>query len=275
MHLEDYFDEKVASTYDSDVDAFNPKTINPVVNFLAELADAGNALEFGIGTGRIALPLAMRGIEVHGIDLSNAMLTKLTEKTEGNNIVVTQGDFATTLCKKTFSLVYLIFNTIMNLTTQEEQVKCFQNAALHLNPAGCFVIEVMIPALQSIPHGETNHVFDRSEEHWGIDTYDFVSQSLVSHHMRFRNQKVEQSSIPFRYVWPSELDLMARIANLKLKARWGSWKKEPFTNTSRYHVSVWQKTSLLGYYLLLLTPYSLILTSENPYTLLPNLPQSL
>ncbi len=129
----------------------------------------------------------------------------------------------------------------MNLTTQDEQVRCFQNAASHLNPGGCFLIEVIVPALRRIPHGETNHVFDLSDEHWGIDTYDVVSQSVKSHHLRIRNQKVELSSIPFRYVWPSELDLMARIANLKLKARWGGWKKEPFTNTSRYHVSVWQK----------------------------------
>ena len=241
MDIDDYFDEKVASTYDSDVDAFRPEAVDPVVDFLAELADGRSALEFGIGTGRIALPLAMKGIEVHGIDLSKAMLAKLTEKTGGDSIVLTQCDFATTSCKRTFSLVYLIFNTIMNLTTQDKQVKCFQNAASHLNAGGCFVIEVIVPALGLIPHGETNHVFDLGDEHWGIDTYDFVSQSIVSHHMKVRNQKAELSSIPFRYVWPSELDLMARIANLKLKARWGGWKKEPFTNTSRYHVSVWEK----------------------------------
>lgn len=241
MHYDEYFDEKAASTYDSDVDAFNPETINPVVDFLAELASDGTALEFGIGTGRIALPLAIKGIEVYGIDISNAMLAKLAEKEGGDKIIVTQGDFATASFEKTFSLVYLIFNTIMNLTTQEEQVRCFQNAALHLNPGGCFVIEVMVPALQQIPHGETNHVFDLSENHWGIDTYDVVSQSVVSHHVKVCNQNVELSSIPFRYVFPSELDLMARIANLKLKARWGGWKKEPFTNTSRYHISVWEK----------------------------------
>ncbi len=241
MHNDGYFDEKVASTYDDDVDSFSPEVINPVVDFLSELADGGNALEFGIGTGRIALPLAMKGIEVHGIELSNAMIAKLAEKTGGDRIPVTQGDFATTSCGGSFSLVYLIFNTIMNLTTQEQQVRCFQNAASHLDPGGSFIIEVMVPALQSLPHGETNHVFDFRDNHWGIDTYDVVSQSLRSHHLRIRNQKVELSSIPFRYVWPSELDLMARIANLKLKARWGSWKKEPFTNTSRYHVSVWEK----------------------------------
>ena len=241
MPSDGYFDEIVASTYDYDVDSFNPEAVDPVVNFLAELANGGSALEFGIGTGRIALPLAMKGIEVHGIDISNAMLTKLAQKTGGDRIPVTQGDFATTSCGKSFSLVYLIFNTIMNLKTQDEQVKCFQNAASHLNPGGSFVIEVMVPALQLIPFGEKNYVFDLCDDHWGVDTYDFVSQSVQSHHVRVRNQKLEMSSIPFRYVWSSELDLMAKIANLKLKARWGSWKKEPFTNTSRYHVSVWEK----------------------------------
>ncbi|MEO0688031.1 MAG: class I SAM-dependent methyltransferase [Cyanobacteria bacterium J06649_11] len=241
MNTQGYFDEQIASTYDSDVDAFNIEAINPVVDFLSELAVDRSALEFGIGTGRIALPLAMKDIEVHGIDNSQAMLAKLAQKAGGDSIAVNQGNFAITSCKRKFSLVYLIFNTIMNLTSQEEQVKCFQNAALHLNPGGCFVIEVMVPRLQSIPHGETNHVFEFREDYWGIDTYDVVTQSLKSNHLRIRNQNVELYSIPFRYVWPSELDLMARIANLKLKARWGGWKKEAFTNTSRYHVSVWEK----------------------------------
>lgn len=241
MHSDGYFHESVASTYDDDVNAADSEAINPVVDFLAELAGGGSALEFGIGTGRIALPLAMKGVDVHGIDLSHAMLTKLAEKPGGDRIPVTQGDFATTSCEGSFSLVYLIFNTIMNLTTQDKQIKCFQNAASHLNPGGSFVIEVMVPALQRIPFGETNHVFEFRDDYWGIDTYDVVSQSLTSHHLRIRNQELEQSSIPFRYVWPSELDLMARIANLKLKARWGGWEKEPFTNTSHYHVSVWEK----------------------------------
>ncbi|MBE9099201.1 class I SAM-dependent DNA methyltransferase [Vacuolonema iberomarrocanum] len=242
MHSDEYFDERVASTYDDDIDSSSPEAIEPVVDFLAELAGGGRALEFGIGTGRIALPLVMKGIEVHGIDLSSAMLAKLAEKSGGDRIPVTHGDFATTSCDGSFSLVYLIFNTIMNLTTQDAQVRCFQNAASHLAPGGSFVIEVMVPALQRVPYGETKHVFELSDEHWGIDTYDVVTQSLTSHHLRVRGQKVERSSIPFRYVWPSELDLMARLANLQLKARWGGWKQEPFTNTSRYHISVWEKS---------------------------------
>ena len=240
MHHDGYFDANVVATYDDDVDG-SPAAVDPVVNLLAELAGDGRALEFGIGTGRIALPLANRGTEVRGIDLANAMLAKLAQKPGGDRIPVTQGNFATASCNGLFALVYLVFNTIMNLTTQDEQVRCFQNAALHLQPGGSFVIEVMVPALQHLPAGETNHVFDLRDDHWGIDTYDVISQSLTSHHMRVRDQRVEVASIPFRYVWPSELDLMARIANLNLKARWGSWQKEPFTNTSRYHISVWKK----------------------------------
>jgi SAM-dependent methyltransferase len=241
MMSDGYFDTGVAATYDDDIDSSDSKIVDPVVDFLAELAGGGRALEFGVGTGRIALPLAMKGIEVHGIDLSQAMLAKLTEKTGGDRIYVTQGDFVTTSCEGPFALVYLIFNTIMNLTTQDEQVRCFQNAALHLEPGGRFVIEVMVPALQLIPFGETRRVFEFRDDYWGVDTYDVVFQKLISHHFRSRDQKTERSSIPFRYVWPSELDLMAKIANLKLKARWGNWKKEPFINTSRYHVSVWEK----------------------------------
>ena len=241
MHDDGYFDAKAAATYDDDVESCSPDSIAPVVDFLAELAGDGSALEFGIGTGRIALPLAMRGIEVCGIDLSQAMLAKLAEKPGGDRIPAIQGDFSTATYGGSFSLVYLIFNTIMNLTTQEAQVLCFQNAASHLKTGGYFVIEVMVPALQQLPHGATNHVFELRDDRWGIDTYDVVSQTLKSHHMRVRDRQVELSSIPFRYVWPSELDLMARIANLKLVARWGGWKKEPFTNTSRCHVSVWEK----------------------------------
>lgn len=242
MQNDGYFNPRVAATYDDDVGYADPETVDPVVNFLAELADGGKALEFGIGTGRIALPLAMKGVEVYGIDLSQAMLTKLAEKPGSDRINVTQGDFATTVCEGSFSLVYLIFNTIMNLTTQDEQVRCFQNAAAHLDPGGSFVIEVMMPALQLIPFGETRRVFEFCGDHWGVDTYDVVSQGLTSHHFRIRDGRTELSAIPFRYVWPSELDLMAKIANLQLQARWGGWQQEPFTNLSRHHVSVWEKT---------------------------------
>lgn len=244
MTNDGYFGEDIAATYDDDIGSNDPDSVQPTVDFLAELATSGRALEFGIGTGRIALPLSKKNIEVHGIDLSKAMLAELSAKPGGTQISVTQGDFATTSCQGSFSLVYLVFNTIMNLTTQNAQVSTFQNAASHLDPGGSFVIEVMIPALQQLPLGETNHVFEFHDDHWGIDTYDVVSQTLESHHLRIRDQKMELSSTPFRYVWPSELDLMARIANMRLKARWGSWKKEPFTNTSRHHISVWEKLAV-------------------------------
>ncbi|KAI9129262.1 class I SAM-dependent methyltransferase [Acaryochloris sp. CCMEE 5410] len=244
MTNDGYFGEDIAATYDDDIGSNDPDSVQPAVDFLAELATSGRALEFGIGTGRIALPLSKKNIEVHGIDLSKAMLAELSAKPGGTQISVTQGDFATTSCQGSFSLVYLVFNTIMNLTTQNAQVSTFQNAASHLDPGGSFVIEVMVPALQLLPLGETNHVFEFHDDHWGIDTYDVVSQTLESHHLRIRDQKMELSSTPFRYVWPSELDLMARIANMRLKARWGSWKKEPFTNTSRHHISVWEKLAV-------------------------------
>ena len=241
MQSDGYFDQSVAATYDDDVESDRGEAVDPLVDCLAELAGGGRVLEFGIGTGRIALPLAMKGVEVQGIDQSQAMLAQLAAKPGGDRLPVTQGDFATTCCEGSFSLVYLIFNTIMNLTMQEAQVRCFQNAASHLAPGGRFVIEVMVPALQRLPLGETHQAFECRDDHWGIDIYDVVSQTVQSHHMRVRNQVVERSSIPFRYVWPSELDLMARIADQKLTARWGGWQQEPFTNPRRYHVSVWEK----------------------------------
>jgi SAM-dependent methyltransferase len=237
-----YFDERVASRYDeSSAEMFAPEAVGPAVDFLAGLAGDGRALELGIGTGRIALPLAERGVEVHGIDLSNAMVARLREKPGGDEIGVTIGDFATARVDGTFSLAYLVFNTINNLTTQAEQVACFRNAAAHLEPGGCFVIEVGVPDLRRLPPGETMHVFDASEGHWGIDEYDVANQGLVSHHFSLVDGEIERVSMPFRYVWPSELDLMAELAGMRLRERWSGWKREPFTSESRQHVSVWAK----------------------------------
>jgi SAM-dependent methyltransferase len=237
-----YFDEGVAARYDESLAGmFAPEVVGPVVDFLAELAGGGEVLELGIGTGRIALPLARRGIHVHGIELSRAMAARLLEKPGGERIAVTIGDFATTRVEGTFGLAYLVFNTIMNLTTQDEQVACFANVADHLAPAGCFVVEVGVPDLQRLPPGESFHPFDVSETHLGLDEYDLASQGLVSHHYRAVDGGFERFSIPFRYVWPSELDLMARLAGMRLRERWGSWSREPFTSESRRHVSVWEK----------------------------------
>src|SRR5439155_11000293 len=213
---------------------FQLAAIDPVVEFLAELAGDGAALELGIGTGRIALPLAQRGVRVHGIDLSGAMVAKLREKPGAEEIGAEIGDFATTRVDGTFSLVYLVFNTVGNLTTQDEQVACFQNAANHLEPGGHFVIEVGIPQLQRLPPGETVRPFDVSDEHLGFDEYDIANQGLISHHFsRGADGAWRRASIPFRYVWPAELDLMAQLARLRLRARWADWDRSPFTSDSR------------------------------------------
>ncbi len=242
MHDDGYFDEPVAAKYDESSDEmFDPEAVDPVVDFLLELAGDGRALELGIGTGRIALPLARRGVPVHGIDLSEAMVARLRAKPGGGDIGITIGDFATTPVEGSFSIAYLVYNTIMNLTTQAAQVACFRNVAAHLEPGGCFVIEVGVPGLQRLPPGETYVVFDFSETHWGIDEYDVARQGLVSHHFQAVDGKIERSSGPFRYVWPSELDLMAELAGMRLRERWGGWKREPFTSDSRKHVSIWEK----------------------------------
>jgi SAM-dependent methyltransferase len=222
---------------------FDPAVLEPAVEVLVELAGNGSALELGIGTGRVALPLASRGVPVHGIELSKAMVARLRAKPGGDDIGVTIGDFATATVDATFSVAYLVFNTIGNLTTQAAQVACFRNAAAHLEPGGCFVIEVGVPALQSLPPGETARVFHISETRWGIDEYDVAGQGLRSHHFEVIDGNVEHFSVPFRYVWPSELDLMAQLAGMTLRERWSDWSREPFTSDSRKHVSVWEKTS--------------------------------
>jgi SAM-dependent methyltransferase len=236
-----YFDERVAARYDeSSADMFDPAVLDPVVDFLAELAGDGRALELGIGTGRVALPLAHRGVPVHGIDLSQSMVAKLREKPGGEEIGVTVGDFATTKVDGTFSLVYLVFNTIGNLTAQDAQVACFENAAAHLEPGGRFVIETGVPRLRLLSPGERFLVFDFGEGHVGIDEYDVAKQGLISHHFSPVDGKWELLSMPFRYVWPAELDLMARIAGMRLRERWSGWKREPFTSESTKHISVWE-----------------------------------
>jgi len=238
---EDYFGEEIAAAYDGDPEhdpMFAPDAIDPVVDFLAECARGGAALELGIGTGRIALPLSARGVPVHGIDLSEAMVARLRAKPGGERIPVAIGDFATTRVEGTFTLAYVVYNTIQNLTTQDAQVACFQNVAAHLEPGGCFVIEVGLPDIK----GEALRIFDFSERHIGIDEYDFANQGLVSHHYtRAADGTFRYSWGPFRYVWPAELDLMARIAGLEPRERWSGWNGEPFTSESTKLVAVWEK----------------------------------
>jgi SAM-dependent methyltransferase len=239
---EDHFGERVAARFDERyAHQAAPAVVEPMVAFLAELAGAGSALELGIGTGRIALPLAERRVPVHGIELSEAMVARLRAKPGAERIGVTIGDFATAVVPATFTVAYLVANTIMNLTTQDEQVACFQNVAAHLEPGGCFVIEVVVPGLRRLPPGERFQPFAVSPTHLGFDEYDVARQGLVSHHYWIEAGSVEVFSPPFRYVWPSELDLMARLAGLALRERWSSWTREPFTSESTKHVSVWER----------------------------------
>jgi hypothetical protein len=237
---EDHFGEDVAARYDEEGGMFAPEVVGRTVDVLVDLAGDGAALEFGIGTGRIALPLAARGVPVHGIDLSTAMVDRLRAKPDAERIGTTVGDFATTRVEGRFALVYLVFNTIGNLTSQDEQVACFANAAAHLEPGGSFLIEVGVPALQRLPPGETVHAFALEPTYLGFDEYDVATQGLVSHHHRLVDGRWEAMSMPFRYVWPAELDLMARLAGLTLHARWSDWTRTPFTAASTAHVSVWR-----------------------------------
>ena len=240
---ENYFDERIAKGYETFwPESFDPDVVDPAVNFLAELVGTGGALELGIGTGRLALPLAQRGVRVHGIELSPVMLEELAAKPGADAVGVTIGDFATAKVDGTFTLAYLVRNTIMNLTTQDEQVECFRNVAAHLEPGGGFVIEVMVPTLRRLPPGETVRAFTLTPTHLGFDEYvDLAAQISVSHHYWVADGRLETFSAPFRYVWPSELDLMARIAGMTLRERWSDWSREPFTSDSPSHVSVWRK----------------------------------
>jgi SAM-dependent methyltransferase len=241
---ETHFDEWIAEHYRTLwPELFEPTLIEHTVDFLAGLANGGAALEFGLGTGRIALPLGRRGVQVHGIELSQPMITRLRSDSDSSNIGVTTGDFATIVVNGSFDLVYLLRNTITNLTSQDEQVECFANAARHLRPGGTFVIENYVPELRRIPPGETSHVFVATQTHIGTSEYDFLNQIEVSRHWWRIDGELQTFSSPHRYAWPAELDLMARIAGLELVGRWNDWNRSPFTADSRSHISAWQKAA--------------------------------
>ena len=229
--MKDWFAGSVAERYD---ESTAKMPVEPVLDFLEPLA-GGGALELAIGTGRIALPLARRGVRVAGIDLSPDMVAQLRTKPGGDEIPVAIGDYATTRVDGSFSLAYIVFNSILNNTTQEGQVATFENAARHLEPGGCFVMEVGVPPRERLS------VFDLSDTHAGIDEFDADTQKLVSHHFSLVGGRWELVSMPFRAVYPGELDVMARIAGLRLRERWAGWTREPFTGESTRHVSVWNK----------------------------------
>jgi SAM-dependent methyltransferase len=233
----------VADAYDETYAAkFEPAALDPAVDLLAELASGGAALEFAIGTGRVALPLSARGVAVSGIELSPDMARQLRAKPGADAVAVTIGDMTATRVPGTFDVVYLVVNTIMNVTTQEEQLSVFANAAVHLGPGGCFVVEVLVPDLRGVGPGAMSRVFDMRPDHVGIETFDdLVGQIAWSHHWMVVDGKLLQHSAPYRYVWPSELDLMARLAGLRLRDRWAGWAREPFTADSTSQVAVYEK----------------------------------
>jgi SAM-dependent methyltransferase len=239
-----YFGERVAAGYDDPSDRmFQPDAIDPAVSLLAELAGSGRALELAIGTGRIGLPLSRRGVPVHGIELSKAMAARLRGKPGGEAIAVTIGDMATTRVDGAFTVAYLVFNTINNLTTQDAQVACFRNAAEHLTPGGCFVIETAVPPLRHLPPGQDILGYRAGPGEIVSYSFDHATQQYRGHYVQFTEGTGEYRTIPFRYVWPSELDLMAQLAGLRLRHRWAGWQSEPFTTDSRTHVSVWEKSA--------------------------------
>jgi SAM-dependent methyltransferase len=213
---------------------FADEVVGPTVDFLAPLA-AGGALELAVGSGRIAVPLAARGIRVHGVDISPSVLEQLHAKQ--SSVTTTLGDYTTTTMDESFSLVYLVWNSLSNVTTQEGQVAAFRNAAAHLEPGGRFVVELFVPQLRRLPPGQDFVPFDVTPEHLGFDEYDVLTQRLVSHH--YSPGRGRYGAGEFRYAWPAELDLMAQLAGMTLGERWAGWKREPFTAESESHVSVW------------------------------------
>jgi SAM-dependent methyltransferase len=236
------WDQRVAAGYDQGTqEMYAPEVLDPAVDFLAALAPGGRALEFAVGTGRIALPLSDRGVTVAGIDTSEAMIDVLRGKPGAGRIDVVVGDMATGTVDGTFDLVYLVFNTISNLLTQSAQVACFRNAARHLRPGGRFVIEVFVPNLRGLPIGALAQAFRIEDDRVGFDTFDLLNQGLVSHHYTITDGRASVFHSHHRFVWPSELDLMGELAGLTLVERWADWARAPFTADSPSHVSVWQK----------------------------------
>ena len=239
------WDRDLAEVYDATYSAmFEPPVLDLTVERLADLAQGGPVLEFAAGTGRVSLPLSARGVSVHGLELSPHMAERLKAKPGADALPVTIGDMTTTRVPGTFKLVYLVANTIMNVTTQDEQLAVFANAAAHLDAGGRFVIEVMVPVLRSVPRGEIGRVFTLDADHVGIETFDdLVGQIAWSHHWMEVDGRLVRHSAPYRYVWPSELDLMARIAGFRLRDRWARWNQAPFTSDSVGHISVFEKVS--------------------------------
>ncbi|QRP43176.1 class I SAM-dependent methyltransferase [Amycolatopsis sp. FDAARGOS 1241] len=242
MRQDEIWDADAAQRYDTPgTGMFSPEVLGPTLDRLAALAEGGRVLEFAVGTGRVAVPLAGRGVPVTGIELSRPMLARLREKADETTLPVVLGDMATATAPGRFTLVYLVYNTISNLLTQAEQVECFRNAARHLTPGGRFVIELGVPELRVLPPGQAGLIFHSEPGYFGMDTYDTVRQHLVSHHVTFGDTRQGRlSRSPHRYIWPAELDLMGQLAGFELESRHADWTNGGFTGESRSHVSVYR-----------------------------------
>lgn len=243
MTSSEVWDEGTAERYDATAaEKFAPEVLDPTVDFLARLAGSGAALEFAVGTGRVGIPLAARGVPVTGIDLSDPMVAQLRRKIDEADLPVVVGDMATTTVPGEFSLVFLVWNSIANLRTQAEQVACFRNAARHLSPGGRFVIELWVPPIRRLPPGQQAVPMSIGEGHLVFDTYDFATQHCTSHHYyREADGTTRYGSGNFRYIWPAECELMAQLAGLELESRFADWDRSLFTSDSESHVSVWRK----------------------------------
>lgn len=246
INQQQLWDTQAAQQYDTPGEGmFSPEVLAPTVDVLSQLAGDGPAIEFAIGTGRVAIPLSEAGVRVSGVELSHAMIARLREKAGEDQIPVVQGDMTEATAGDSFSLAFLVFNTIANLLTQDEQVRCFRNAARHLAPGGRFVIELWVPQLRSLPPGHGGTVEVSQPGYLLVDTYDLLRQHVISHHVLFgpelsdgRDARIGRT--PHRYIWPSELDLMARLAGFELESRWADWDRSEFTAESRSHVSVYR-----------------------------------
>jgi SAM-dependent methyltransferase len=245
MWSDEIWDEETARRYDTPgTGMFAPEVLGPTVDRLEELAGDGRALELAIGTGRVGVPLAQRGVPVVGIELSVPMVDQLRTKVDEATLPVVVGDMATSRAPGEYALVYLVFNTVSNLLTQAEQVACFRNAARHLTPGGCFVVELWVPELRTLPPGRQATVWHHEDGYIGLDTYDVLNQRVVSHHFRFGDGRAaELGRSPHRYIWPAELDLMAQLAGFRLESRHADWTGSEFTAESRSHVSVYRLPS--------------------------------
>jgi SAM-dependent methyltransferase len=238
----DIWDNAAAATYDTPgTGMFDPALLSATADRLAALAGDGAALEFAIGTGRVAIPLSERGVPVSGIELSRPMIDALRAKVSAETIPVVEGDMTTATVPGSFELVVLVFNGISNVLTQADQIACFRNAARHLGPGGRFVIELWVPELRRLPPGSPAAVFTAESDYVGLDTVDTLNQIVVSHHFRFGDgPEATLFRSPHRYIWPSELDLMAQLTGFALESRHADWIGSPFTGESKSHISVYR-----------------------------------